>query len=126
MQVIVGVMLSQHPVDRTLLHPLLEVCRRQLTEAGIRPRLRTVLADSGYVSEENFTRAEQQKLRLLTPLRKDPPCTPTNAPASVRPPPGLPPCEPTGGCATIAAQATTSYEAKPWNRCSARSRPARR
>jgi transposase len=71
-QVIVGAMLSQHPVDRTLLHPLLDTCRRQLTEAGIRPRLRTVLADAGYASEDNFTRAEQQKLRLLVPLRKDP------------------------------------------------------
>jgi transposase len=71
-QVIVGAMLSQHPVDRTLLHPLLDTCRQQLTEAGIRPRLRTVLADAGYASEDNFTRAEQQKLRLLVPLRKDP------------------------------------------------------
>ncbi len=79
-QIIVGVMLSQHPVDRTLLHPLLEVCRRQLTEAGIRPRLRTVLADSGYLSEENFTRAEQQKLRLLTQLRKDPTLHPNQRP----------------------------------------------
>jgi len=26
-QVIVGAMLSQHPVDRTLLHPLLDTCR---------------------------------------------------------------------------------------------------
>ena len=42
-QVIVGVMLSQHPVDRTLLHPLLDTCRQQLTRAGISPRLRTVL-----------------------------------------------------------------------------------
>jgi hypothetical protein len=41
-------MLSQHPVDRTLLHPLLDTCREQLAEAGIRPKLRTVLADSGY------------------------------------------------------------------------------
>jgi hypothetical protein len=49
-QVIVGAMLSQHPVGRTLLHPLLDTCRQQLTEAGIKPRLRTVLADSGYVS----------------------------------------------------------------------------
>jgi transposase len=71
-QVIVGAMLSQHPVDRTLLHPLLDTCRQQLTKAGIRPRLHTVLADSGYVSEDNFTRAEQQKLRLLAPLAKDP------------------------------------------------------
>src|SRR5437868_3046305 len=48
-QVIVGAMLSQHPVDRTLLHPLLDQCRKQLGAAGIRPKLRTVLADAGYV-----------------------------------------------------------------------------
>jgi hypothetical protein len=71
-QVIVGAMLSRHPVDRTLLHPLLDQCRQQLSEAGIRPKLHTVLADSGYVSEENFARADQDKLRLLAPLAKDP------------------------------------------------------
>jgi transposase len=71
-QVIVGVMLSRHPVGRTLLHPLLDTCRQQLSEAGIEPRLRTVLADSGYVSEENFARADAGKLRLLAPLAKDP------------------------------------------------------
>jgi transposase len=71
-QVIVGAMLSRHPVDRTLLHPLLDTCRQQLTEAGIRPQLHTVLADSGYVSEDNFARADQDKLRLLAPLAKDP------------------------------------------------------
>jgi transposase len=71
-QVIVGAMLSRHPVDRTLLHPLLDQCRDQLAAAGIRPKLRTVLADSGYVSEENFARAGQDKLRLLAPLAKDP------------------------------------------------------
>ena len=71
-QVIVGAMLSQHPVDRTLLHPLLDTCRQQLTEAGIRPKLRTVLADSGYASEETFARADADGLRLLAPLAKDP------------------------------------------------------
>jgi transposase len=71
-QVIVGAMLSRHPVDRTLLHPLLDTCREQLTEAGIRPKLRTVLADSGYVSEDNFARADADGLRLLAPLAKDP------------------------------------------------------
>jgi hypothetical protein len=76
-QVIVGAMLSQHPVDRTLLHPLLDRCRDQLAVAGIRPKLRTVLADSGYVSEETFARAHADGLRLLAPLAKDPstPCT---------------------------------------------------
>ena len=71
-QVIVGVMLSQHPAGRTLLHPVPGTCRQQLTQAGIRPELRTVLADAGYVSEENFARADQDKLRLLAPLAKDP------------------------------------------------------
>jgi hypothetical protein len=71
-QVIVGTMLSQHPVDRTLLHPLLDTCRQQLTEAGIRPKLRTVLADSGYASEASFARADADGLRLLAPLAKDP------------------------------------------------------
>jgi transposase len=71
-QVIVGAVLSWHPAGRTLLHPLLDQCRDQLAAAGIRPELRTVLADSGYVSEENFARADQDKLRLLAPLAKDP------------------------------------------------------
>jgi transposase len=71
-QVIVGVMLSQHPVDRTLLHPLLNTCRQQLADAGIEPKLRTVLADSGYASEETFARADADGLRLLAPLAKDP------------------------------------------------------
>ena len=71
-QVIVGAMLSQHPVDRTLLHPALDTCRRQLAAAGIQPRMRTMLADSGYVSEDNFARAEADGLRLLAPLGKDP------------------------------------------------------
>jgi hypothetical protein len=43
-QVIVGAMLSQHPVDRTQFHPLLDTCRQQLTEAGIRPQPSTALS----------------------------------------------------------------------------------
>jgi hypothetical protein len=39
-----------------------------------------VLADAGYASEENFIRAEQQKLRLLAPLRKDPNVHPNQRP----------------------------------------------
>jgi len=89
-QVIVGAMLSQHPAGRTLLHPLLGTCRQQLAEAGIRPGLRTVLADSGYVTEENFARAEQQKLRLLAPLGKDPASRRVRAPQRPRRPGRLP------------------------------------
>ena len=83
-QVIVGAMLSQHPVNRTLLHPLLDQCREQLAAAGIAPRLRTVLADAGYVTEENFARAGQQKLRLLAPLTKDPATHRTGSPTGRR------------------------------------------
>jgi transposase len=71
-QVIAGAVLSQHPVDRTLLHPVLDTCRHQLAAAGIRPKLRTVLADSGYVTEDNFAHAGTDGLRLLAPLAKDP------------------------------------------------------
>ena len=71
-QVIAGATVSQHPAGRTLLHPLLDQCREQLDTAGIRPKLRTVLADAGYASEENFARAGQDKLRLLAPLAKRP------------------------------------------------------
>src|SRR5690349_15937714 len=71
-QVILGAVLSQHPVDRTLLRPVLDTCRQQLAEAGIQPKLRTVLADSGYVSEDNSARADADGLRLLAPLAKDP------------------------------------------------------
>jgi hypothetical protein len=46
-QVIVGAMLSQHLVDRTLLHPLLDQCQDQLTAAGIRTKLHTMLAEMG-------------------------------------------------------------------------------
>ena len=118
-QVIVGAMLSQHPVDRTLLHPLLDTCREQLAEAGIRPKLRTVLADSGYVSEENFARADEDKLRLLAPLAKDPgrrggrPRTGPSTWTSIRPPPA-----PSGGCGIPADERTTSCGPAPWNRCS--------
>jgi IS5 family transposase len=59
---------------------VLDACRQQLTQAGIRPRLRTVLADAGYASEENFIRGQRQKPRLLVPLRKDPNLHPNQRP----------------------------------------------
>jgi hypothetical protein len=65
-------MLSRRPAGRTLLYALLDQCHDRLAAAGIHPKLRTVLADSGYVSEENFARAGRDKLRLLVPLAKDP------------------------------------------------------
>ena len=125
-QVIAGAMLSQHPAGRTLLHPLLDQCRGQLAEAAIRPKLRTVLADCGYVSEENFARAGQDTLRLLAPLAKDPDrqrSARRSGPGtwiSIRPPPA-----PSAACGIPAGGRTTSCGPAPWNRCSGSSRPAR-
>ena len=86
--------------------------------------MRTVLADAGYASEDNFTRAEQHKLRLLVPLRKDPNLHPTSRRESAPRPPCPPPFEPADECATTAARPTTSCVAKPWNPCSDKSSPA--
>jgi hypothetical protein len=70
-QVIVGATVLQSEVDRNVLHDVLAVTRDQLTAAGLRPRLRTIVADSGYVTEDAFAQAHQQQLRLLAPLSKD-------------------------------------------------------
>jgi transposase len=70
-QVIVGATVSQKEVDYTLLHDVLATTRCQLRSAGIKPRLRTVVADSGYVSEAVFAKAHTDKIRLLAPLSKD-------------------------------------------------------
>lgn len=92
---------------------------------GYGPQLRTVLAGSGYVSEENFARADQDKLRLLAPLAKDPgrAGAPPSGPGtwiSIRPPPA-----PSGACGIPADGRTTSCGPAPWNRCPGNSRPAR-
>jgi transposase len=70
-QIIVGATVMQKEVDYTLLHQVLDTARDQLTAAGVRPKLRTVVADSGYVSETAFTQAHQDNIRLLAPLTKD-------------------------------------------------------
>ena len=107
------------PVDRTLLHPVLDTCRQQLTPGQHPPELRTVLANAGYVSEENFARADQDKLRLLAPLAKDPgprgerPQKGSSTWTSIRPPPA-----PSGGCDIPADRRTTGCGPAPWNRCS--------
>jgi len=70
-QVILGATVCQKEVDYTVLHDVLDVTRAQLRAAGIKPRLRTVIADSGYLSEAVFARAHTEKIRLLAPLSKD-------------------------------------------------------
>ena len=125
-QVIVGAMLSQHPVDRTLLHPLLDTCRQQLAEPASarscapcsptpatpakRPSPAASSRNCGWSSRSPRTRTS---------------AAPAHPPGSVTWPSCPPPRERSGGCAITAAAPTTSYGRGQWNRCSARSRPAR-
>jgi transposase len=60
-----------HPAARRPGHHPLPAPRRQLRAAGIAPRLRTVVADSGYLSEAVFAKAHTDNIRLLAPLSKD-------------------------------------------------------
>lgn len=70
-QLIVGATVLQKEVDRNVLHHVLDVARDQLTAAGVKPALRTIVADSGYVTEAAFAEAHREHLRLLAPLAKD-------------------------------------------------------
>jgi transposase len=79
-QVIVGAMLSQHPVDRTLLHPVLDACRQQLTEVGMDHGCAPCTPKPATPVKRNFLRGEQRKLRLLVTLRKDPNLQPNQRP----------------------------------------------
>jgi transposase len=125
-QVIVGAMLSQHPVDRTLLHPLLDQCRQQLTQAGIRPRLRTVLADAGWSARRTSPAPTPASCACSRRWPKTPAGQAGARPRepgtwrSIRPPPA-----PSGGCGIPADEKTTSCGPAPWNQSSGNSRPAR-
>lgn len=70
-QVIIGALLTQHPTDQNMLHPVLEATRGQLAAAGIGPAIVTVLADAGYASEDAFARAEAAGVHLLAPVVSD-------------------------------------------------------
>jgi transposase len=84
-QVIVGALLTQHPVDQNLLHPVLETTHAQVSAAGLDPAaLSTVLADAGYASEDTFARAETAGLHLLAPLVRDERRTAGSDPAAGR------------------------------------------
>ena len=78
-----------------------------------------MLADSGYVSEENFARADTDGLRLLAPLAKDPDRRRARTPKHARNLDRLPA---TGRAVRRlrhpAAAMITGCEPAPWNPCS--------
>jgi len=122
-QVIVGAMLSQHPADRTLLHPLLDTCREQLAAAGIRPKLRTVLVMSARRTSPAPTRTSCGCSRRWPRTRTGSAVARRSGPGtwtSIRPPPA-----PAAACAIPADGRTTSCGRGPWNQYPGSSRPAR-
>jgi transposase len=54
-QVIYGILRHPSPVDVAALHPLLQHGRATLDTAGITAKIRTILFDAGYASDDNFT-----------------------------------------------------------------------
>lgn len=70
-QIVIGALVSQAHIDQNLLHPVLAATRTHLATAGIKPQLRTVLADAGYANEATFAQADTDRIRLLCPLTKD-------------------------------------------------------
>ncbi|MGH3990443.1 MAG: transposase, partial [Pseudonocardiaceae bacterium] len=67
-QVIIGHTLTENSSDQHQLHDVLDATRTQLARAGIDPTLSTVLADSGYATEETFARGEDAGLHVLAPI----------------------------------------------------------
>jgi hypothetical protein len=130
-QVIAGAMLSQHPAGRTLLHPLLDTCREQLTDAGIRPELRAPCSPTPATPARRTSPAPtptacgSSRRWPRTPAR-----TRAGAAAALPEGPGTstsirPPPAPPGACDIIAAKRTASCGHAPWNPSSGNSRPAR-
>ena len=69
-QVIVGSTVFQKEVDGTLLHPILQTTRRQLTAAGS-PEARHRRRGFRVCKRAMFAQAHAEKLRLFAPVSKD-------------------------------------------------------
>jgi hypothetical protein len=125
-QVIVGATVFQKEVDGTLLHPTLQVCRRQLSAAGVRLKLTTVVADSATSAKPRSPRPTPRSCACSHRSPKTPePC----ATVATRPRAGIcatsprPPVD-NAACATTAAAPITASAAAPSSRYSGNSRPA--
>jgi transposase len=66
-QIIVAAHLTDEEADWNLLHPMVELSRENLKEAGVESPIEDVVADAGYGSEDNLGEAESLK-------EKDAPC----------------------------------------------------
>lgn len=65
-QIVLAAYLTQDPFDVAQLQPAIKACRRQLAEAGIDEPVGTVLADTGYWSEDNATAQDMPDLLIAT------------------------------------------------------------
>ena len=126
-QVIVGAMLSQHPVDRTLLHPL----PGHLPPAADRGRASARgCAPCSPTPVTSARRTSPAPARTSCGCSRRWPKTPPGRAGALPRGPGTwtsirPPPAPSGACTIPADRRTTRCGPAPWNRCSGSSRPAR-
>jgi transposase len=112
-QVIVGAMLSQHPVDRTLLHPLPGQCQDQLAAAGVRRSCAPCSPTPGTSARRTSPAPTPVACGCSRRWPETPPgatTAPPNGPGTwtgSRPPPG-----PGGGCSIPAAATTYKMRAR--------------
>ncbi len=69
-QVIVGAAVTQDGNDVRQLHPMVEEAEANLRAAGVGDRIREVVGDAGYWSEENVRKAEEKGLEMfIAPMK---------------------------------------------------------
>jgi hypothetical protein len=125
-QVIVGAMLSRHPVDRTLLHPL----PAPAASSWPRPASAPSCAPCSPTPGMSARRTSPEPILTGCGCSRRWPRTPAGAAPGL---PGTPgtwtgfrrPAAPSGACDIPAAAMTTGCGPAPWNPCSGTSRPAR-
>lgn len=70
-QVIVAEDVTQQANDKQQLHPMLEQAEANRQAVGVKEKIGTALADAGYSSDDNFTKAPAGGVELLVATQKD-------------------------------------------------------
>lgn len=70
-QIIVAEDVTQQENDRQQLHPMIEQAESNRQELEMKENIGVVLADAGYCSEDNFTKAPADNVELLVATQKD-------------------------------------------------------
>ncbi len=70
-QIIIAAEVTQQANDVRQLNPMLKAANEELRSAGVEEKIKAVLGDAGYWSEENIKNAEQNGPELLIATNKD-------------------------------------------------------